>query len=127
MRLKYLGRGFLALVFMIGTLRSGGRLGSSVVWSTTDHPAILYFKRILAGGTIIYHIRIRLPPPDTCWKRTSIDMERETSVNRLTNSSFGKNSSSSLFCNCIVNPLLVGTGLDHQFFQILPRKVARGC
>ena len=33
MRLKYLGRGFLTLVFMIGTLRSGRRLGSPALMS----------------------------------------------------------------------------------------------
>ena len=60
-RLKYLGRGFLTLVFMIGTLRSGRRLGSPAVLSTTGHPAILYFKRMLAVNAVC----IGLPPPDT--------------------------------------------------------------
>ena len=91
--------------------------------STTDHVTILYFKCMLAVDAIIYHVRVGLPPPDTCWKRTSIDMEKEStrsSTYRLPNGSSGKNPPPMVLRNCIVNPLLVGSGLDHHLFQIFP-------
>ena len=97
------------------------------VLSTADHSAILYFKCMFTIDAIIYDVRIGLPPPDTCWKRTAIHMARETPVKRLSDSSFGKNQAAALFCNSIMNPSLVGTGLDYQFFQILPGKLARRC
>lgn len=72
---------FRARIALILAVRTMAFLNDSLLHavpvpsSATEHQTVFYFNRMLAIDTIIYHVCVGLSPPDTSWKRTSVDME----------------------------------------------------